>query len=377
MSEKRDYYEVLGIPKTASDDEIKKAFRRLARQYHPDVNKDDPNAEKKFKEVNEAYEVLSDPQKRAAYDHYGHAGTDPNFGQGFGGAGGFGDFGFDGVGDIFDMFFGGGGRRQRNGPERGADLRYDMEITFEDAAFGTTRTIEVPRNEVCPECSGNRAKPGTPITTCPNCKGSGQVRVAQNTAFGRFVNVTTCSRCQGEGKIIETPCPACHGKGRVRRSRKIEVKIPAGVDTGSKLRMSGEGEAGTRGGGPGDLYIFIAVKPHAHFRRQGDDVLSEVKIGLAQAALGTTVVVSTLDGDVDLKIPEGTQTDTVFRLRGRGITHLRGHGRGDQHVRVKVVVPTKLSKEQRDALLRYAEASGEDIAGEKGILGKVKDVLGK
>lgn len=380
MSNKRDYYEVLGVPKTATDDEVKKAFRRLARQFHPDVNKEDPKAEEKFKEVNEAYEVISDPQKRAAYDQYGHASTDPNFGQGFGGfGGGGGDFGFEGVGDIFDMFFGGGGgKRQRTGPERGPDLRYDMEISFEEAAFGTEKTIEIPRNETCSECHGNRAKPGTPIVTCPNCKGTGQIRVSQNTPFGRFMNVQTCDRCGGEGKTIETPCPTCQGKGRVRRSRKIEVKIPAGVDTGSRLRMSGEGEAGTRGGGPGDLYIFISIKPHAFLRRQGDDVMSEIQIGLAQAALGATAVVSTLDGDVDLKIPEGTQSETVFRLRGKGVTHLRGHGRGDHHVKVKVVIPTKLSKEQREALLRYANAANEEVTGgDKGLFGKVKDALGK
>ena len=350
MTTKRDYYEVLGVDRNASEEEIKKAFRQLARKYHPDVNKDDPQAEAKFKEINEAYEILGDPQKRAAYDQFGHAGTDPNFNPGaggFGGFGGFGDFGFEGVGDIFDMFFGGGGRRRRTGPERGADLRYDLSISFEEAAFGTKKTIKVPRLELCPECHGNLAKPGTPVETCPVCK------------------------------AVETPCPTCSGQGRVRRTREIDVTIQAGVDTGSKLRLAGEGEAGIRGGGYGDLYIVIHVKPHPIFQRQEDDVISEARIGIAQAALGATIDVPTLDGEVELRIPEGTQTGTVFRLKGRGIPHLRGHGRGDHHVQVKVEIPTKLNKEQREALRKYAHAAGEKVAEEKGLGQKLKDVLGK
>ncbi|NLY74889.1 MAG: molecular chaperone DnaJ [Firmicutes bacterium] len=373
---KRDYYEVLGVPKTATDEEIKKAYRKLARQYHPDVNKDNPKeAEEKFKEINEAYSVLSDPQKRAAYDHYGHAATDPNFGAG--GFGGFGDFGFDGFGDIFDMFFGGGrSSRRRAGPQRGNDLRYDMEISFEEAAFGKETTVEIPRTEVCPTCNGNRAKPGTPIKTCSNCNGTGQVQITQNTAFGRFVNVRTCEKCGGEGKTIETFCPECGGSGRVRRNRKIDIKIPAGMESGSRLRVAGEGEAGIRGGSPGDLYIYIYVKPHPKFERKGYDVYSEIKLSITQAALGTTVSVDTLDGKVELRIPEGTQHGTSFRIKGRGIPQLRGHGRGDHFVKVRIVVPTKLTGEQRELLKKLALSFGEDLsADEKGFISKVKDAF--
>jgi molecular chaperone DnaJ len=377
---KRDYYEVLGVAKTASDEELKKAYRKLARQYHPDVNKENPQeAEAKFKEINEAYSILSDPQKRAAYDQYGHAGTDPNFGAGMGGD--FSDFGFEGFGDIFDMFFGGGGgggrgSQRRTGPQRGNDLRYDMEITFEEAAFGKEATIEIPRTEVCPTCSGNGAKPGTPIKTCPHCGGSGQVQVTQNTAFGRFVNVRTCEHCHGAGKTIQTPCDECNGSGRVRRNRKIEIKVPAGVESGSRLRVSGEGEAGLRGGSPGDLYVYIYVKAHSRFERQGDDVISEISLSMTQAALGTTILVDTLDGKVELKIPEGTQHGTQFRMRGHGITHLRGHGRGDHFVRIKLAVPTKLNSEQRELLKKLAVSFGEKPATEeKGFMDKVKEAF--
>jgi molecular chaperone DnaJ len=374
---KRDYYEVLGVTKGASEEELKKAYRKLARQYHPDVNKDNPKeAESKFKEINEAYSVLSDPQKRAAYDQFGHAASDPNFGAG---GGGFSDFGFEGFGDIFDMFFGGnsGGQRRKNGPQRGNDLRYDMEVTFEDAAFGKDATVEIPRTETCPTCKGNCAKPGTPIKTCPACNGSGQVQVTQNTAFGRFVNVRTCDKCQGAGKTIETPCSECSGTGRVRKTRKIDVKIPGGVESGSRLRISGEGEAGLRGGSPGDLYIYIYVKPHAKFERQGNDVISEIKLSITQAALGTTVLVDTLDGKVELRIPEGTQHGTSFRMRGHGIVSLRSHNRGDHHVRVKVAVPARLNGEQRELLRKLAVSFGEEVEEDKGFMGKVKDAFGK
>ena len=372
---KRDYYEVLGVSKTASDEELKKAFRRLARQFHPDVNKDNPKeSEAKFKEVNEAYSVLSDPQKRAAYDQYGHAASDPNFGGGFGGGG---DFGFEGFGDIFDMFFGGSGRssQQKNGPQRGNDLRYDMEISFEEAAFGKETTVEIPRTETCPNCKGNGAKPGTPIKTCSNCNGSGQVQATQNTAFGRFVNVRTCEKCRGAGKSIETPCPECNGSGRVHKNRKIDIKIPAGVENGSRLRVSSEGEAGLRGGSSGDLYIYIYVKAHSKFERQENDVISELKLSITQAALGTVAQVETLDGKVELKVPEGTQHGTTFRMRGHGIPHLRGHGRGDHHVRIKIVIPAKLTGEQRELLQKLAASFGEEIDDEKGFMGKVKDAF--
>jgi len=374
---KRDYYEVLGVSKGATDEEIKKAFRKLARQYHPDVNKDNlKEAEAKFKEINEAYGVLSDPQKRAAYDQYGHAANDPNFGAGMGG--GFGDFGFDGFGDIFDMFFGGAARgsQRKSGPQRGSDLRYDMEISFEEAAFGKETTIQVPRTELCSTCHGNGAKPGTPIKTCSACNGTGQVQVTQTTAFGRFVNVRTCDRCHGDGKTIETPCAECHGSGRVRKTRTIEVKIPAGVESGSRLRVSNEGEAGLRGGSAGDLYIYIFVKKHPKFERQGNDVLSEIGLSVTQAALGATVLVDTLDGKVELKIPEGTQHGTSFRMRGRGIASIKGHGRGDHYVKVRVVVPNKLTPEQRELLKKLALSFGEKLdADGKGFIDKVKDAF--
>ena len=373
----RDYYEVLGVPKGASEEEIKKAYRRLARQYHPDVNKDDPNAEEKFKEINEAYEVLSDAQKRAAYDRFGHAGTDPNF-NGGGGFGGFGGFDFGGFGDIFDMFFGGTGRRRDTGPVRGDDLRYDLRIEFEDAVFGKEMTIRVPRIELCPTCHGNKAKPGTPIKTCTQCNGTGQVQTVQSTPFGRFSTVRPCDRCQGEGKTIETPCPECAGRGRVRRVREINIKIPAGVDTGHRLRVAGEGEAGLRGGPPGDLYVYISVKPHRLFQRTGNDVILEQTISFAQAALGGTVEVPTLDGKTELKIPEGTQPGTIFKMRGKGIPYLRGSGRGDQLVRVKIEVPTKLNSAQREAVQKMAEAFGEEVVPpDKGLFGKVREAFGK
>jgi molecular chaperone DnaJ len=377
---KRDYYEVLGVNKEASEDELKKAYRKLARQHHPDVNKENPKeAEVKFKEINEAYSVLSDPQKRAAYNQYGHAASDPNFGAGTGG--GFNDFGFEGFGDIFDMFFGGnnasGQQRRKNGPQHGNDLRFDMEISFEEAAFGKDNTVEIPRTETCPTCKGNCAKPGTPIKTCTACNGAGQVQVTQNTAFGRFVNVRTCDKCQGAGKTIETPCSECDGSGRVRKNRKIDVKIPGGVESGSRLRITGEGEAGLRGGSPGDLYIYIYVKPHTKFERQGTDVISEIKLSITQATLGTTVMVDTLDGKVELRIPEGTQHGTTFRMRGHGITSLRDHNRGDHHVKVKVTVPSKLSGEQRELLRKLALSFGEEVEEDKGFMGKVKDAFGK
>jgi len=373
---KRDYYEVLGIPRTASDDEIKKAFRKLARKYHPDVNRDGTKeSEDKFKEVNEAYEVLSTPEKRQQYDQLGHAAFEGG-GQG-GGAGGFGGGGFN---DIFDMFFnqsGFGFGNRAPGPERGADLRYDMELTFEQSAFGLETEIQVPRTEDCTACHGSGAAPGTHPETCPQCRGTGQVQVAQNTPFGRMVNVKTCDRCRGEGKIVHTPCSECHGQGKTRNRRRIKIKIPPGVDTGSRLRVSREGEAGTRGGPPGDLYVYVFVKAHRLFTREGDDVICEVPISIVQATLGDEIEVPTLDGKVSWRIPEGTQSGTAFRLKDKGIPHLRGHGRGDQHVRVKVVTPKKLTERQRELLREFAKVGGEDInPEEKGFFKKVKDAFG-
>lgn len=377
---KRDYYEVLGVNKGASDDEIKKAFRKLARKYHPDVNRDKTKeAEEQFKEINEAYEVLSNSERRAQYDQFGHAAFDAN--SGGGGFGGFGGFGGSsgGFNDIFDMFFGGqggfGGRQP--GPEKGSDLRYDMEITFEQAAFGVEMEIQIPRTEDCQKCNGSGAAPGTHAETCSQCKGTGQIQVAQNTPFGRMINTRTCDRCRGEGKIVQTPCKECHGQGKTRVKRKIKVKIPAGVDNGSRLRVSHEGEAGMRGGPPGDLYVYIFVKAHKLFTREGSEVICEVPISFVQAALGDEIEVPTLDGKVKLKITEGTQSGTIFRLREKGIPYLRGNGRGDQHVKVKVLTPQKLNEKQRELLQEFAKASGENVNPEqKNFFKKVKDVFG-
>lgn len=377
---KRDYYEVLGVSKDASPEDIKKAFRKLAKKYHPDVNPDDKGAEEKFKEVKQAFDVLSEPDKRAQYDQFGHAAEEGA--NGYGGAGGFGQGGFNGFGgfeDIFDTFFGGGGGRGRRpaGPQRGNDLRYDMEITLENAAFGLETNITIPRSEACDTCGGSGAKPGTSPETCKHCNGTGQQQVIRSTAFGRFVSVKPCDVCRGEGTIIKDACSSCHGQGRIQRERKIEIKIPAGVDTGSRLRVSGEGEAGTRGGPAGDLYVMLHVRPHDVFRREGDDVIVEIPISFAQATLGTELEVPTLDGKARVKVPEGTQPGTLFRLRGKGIPHLRGYGSGDQHVKVIVNIPRKLSAKQKELLREYANVSGEKVlTPDKGIIDKMKDALG-
>ncbi|WP_031513245.1 molecular chaperone DnaJ [Desulfofalx alkaliphila] len=369
---KRDYYEVLGLSRDASADDIKKAYRKLARQYHPDVNPGDKEAEAKFKEAAEAYAVLSDPEKRSKYDRFGHAGAN---GQGFD-FDGFGAGGFGGLDDIFDIFFG-GGRRQRTGPQKGNDLRINMEISFKEAAFGVERDIQVPRTEHCETCNGSGAAPGTSPKKCGVCHGSGQIQQAANTPFGRVIQSRTCGNCNGTGQVIDRPCPTCRGTGTVRRTRSIHVKIPAGVDNGVRLRLNGEGEPGLRGGPPGDLYVFISVRPHKIFKRDGNEVFCEVPITFAQAALGDEITVPTLDGDVEMKVPEGTQTGAVFRLKGKGIPYVNGAGRGDQHVRVKVTTPTKLSDRQRELLKEFAALSGEKIpkGAEKGFFRKVKDAF--
>lgn len=377
---KRDYYEVLGVSKTATQDELKKAYRKLARKYHPDLNKDNPEAAEKFKECNEAYSVLSDEQKRAQYDQFGPEAFE-NGGMGGGpgasGFGGFGGFGGSGMEDIFDMFFGGqgrGGRSNNAGPQRGADLRYDMEITFEEAAFGVEKEISLKRAERCEHCHGEGAEPGSKVETCPECHGSGYVRFTQNTMFGQMVNERPCSRCHGEGKIISNPCKECGGNGTVKKTKKLKVKIPAGVDNGSRLRVGGEGEAGLKGGPSGDLYVYLYVKPHKFFERDGTTVLCEVPINIVQATLGAEIKVPTLDGQVTMKVPEGTQPGKVMRLKGKGIPSLRGGGRGDQLVRMKVVVPTKLTDKQKDALQKFADISKDNInPEEKSFLNKVKD----
>ncbi len=373
----KDYYEILGVPKDASEADIKKAFRKLAIKYHPDKNRDDPQAaEEKFKEVNEAYSVLSDKNKRAQYDQFGPDAFQNGAGGGFGGQGGFGGFGgfgqgggfsqggFGGFGDIFDTFFGGQGGRQSNGPERGSDLRFDVEISFENAAFGVEMEIQVPKNDTCDHCKGTGAEPGSTVETCPVCHGTGQQRVVQNTPFGQMVNVRTCSNCGGTGKIIREKCKKCHGTGTVKVRKKLKIKIPAGVDDGARLRVAGEGEPGIRGGSHGDLYVYIFVRRHDKFQRQGNDVVSEVSISFAQAALGATIRVDTLDGKVDLKIPSGTQTGTIFRIKGHGIPFLRSDRRGDHHVIVKIETPKHLNDKQRELLKQFGKACHEKWLGE-------------
>lgn len=374
---KRDYYEVLGVSKTASQDELKKSFRKLARQYHPDVNKA-ADAEDKFKEVKEAYDVLSDDGKRAQYDRFGH--VDPNQGFGGGGAGGFGGFGGGGqgdFGDIFDMFFGGGGqRRNPNAPQRGNDLQYAVTLDFKEAVFGKEMDITIPRTENCGTCSGSGAKAGTTPESCSACRGTGQQEFVQNTMFGQMVNRRACNQCSGTGRIIKQKCGDCHGNGKVKKQRTIHVKIPAGVDEGAQIRLNGEGEAGTRGGGPGDLYVVIRVKSHDFFERDGLDIYCEVPLTFAQAALGDEIEVPTLDGRVNMKIPAGTQTGTYFRLRGKGVPKLRGSGHGDQHVRVVVVTPSHLSDEQRNLLRQFGELSGEQThAKEQSFWERMKSAL--
>jgi molecular chaperone DnaJ len=377
---KRDFYEVLGVDKNASAEEIKKAYRKLAKKYHPDVNSGDKDMESKFKEVNEAYEVLSDSEKKSRYDQFGHAGVDQN---GFGGGGaGFGDFGFGGFGDIFESFFGGSGGfgrtgKTRNGPQKGADLKYAIDISFEEAAFGLEKEISISRNENCKTCDGSGSKPGTSPSVCTKCNGSGQIQYKQNTPFGQFVNVKTCDACHGEGKIITNPCTDCGGRGKVKKQVKIKLKVPAGIDDGQTISLRGEGEPGTKGGPSGDLYVTIRVRAHALFKRQGTDVILDYPISFVQAALGAELEVPTLDGKVRYAIPEGTQTGTVFRLKNKGIPFLRGNGRGDQYIKVDIEVPKKLNEKQKSILKEFAAASGDD-AGEqgKGFFDKMKDALG-
>ena len=368
MSTKRDYYEVLGINKNATDAEIKKAFRKMVMKYHPDRNRDNlKEAEEKMKEVNEAYSILSDKTKRAQYDQFGHAafdGTGASAGGagGFGGFGGFGQGGFgqggfsDIFGDIFGDMFGGAGQShaRRRGPERGADLRYNLTISFEEAAFGKTAELNIPRTEKCPDCHGTGAKEGSTPETCPDCHGSGVVQSVQNTPFGRMVNQHPCSRCDGTGQIIKDPCKSCNGKGIKSIRSKVEVKIPAGVDSGNRIRVAGKGEAGLRGGSSGDLYVYITVKPHKFFQREGTEIICEVPITFVQASLGDTIEVPTLDGKVEMKIPAGIQSGQIMRLRGKGIPYLRSSGRGDQHVRIKVLTPQKLTDKQKELLREFA-----------------------
>ena len=376
MADKRDYYEVLGVSKDASQDEIKKAFRKLTKENHPDLHPGDKACEERFKEGNEAYEVLSDPDKRKKYDQFGFAAFDPNAGAGAGGFGGFDGFGgFGGFGDIFgDIFgFGGGTRSNPNAPRKGESLRATLNISFEEAAFGCKKEVTVGRVEQCTDCKGTGCAPGTTPEICPDCKGTGSVTVSQRTPFGVMQSSSPCSKCRGTGKIIHQPCKTCRGMGNVRRQHKIEINVPAGIDDGQTISKPGAGNAGANGGPAGDLLVTVMVKPHPRFERDGTSVLLEQEISYAQAVLGAEVEVPTLDGKVKLTIPEGTQPGAVFRLRGKGIPYLRGSGRGDQFVSVTVKVPKNLTGSQKELLRQFAASMGE-LDGEAGhsIFGRKK-----
>ena len=374
MAEKRDYYEVLGVSKGASEDELKKAYRKLAKENHPDLHPGDKECEARFKEINEAYEVLSDSDKRAKYDQFGHAAFDPN--QGFGG-GGFGGFeGFGGFGDIFGDIFGGfggfgGGGRNPNAPRKGDNLRATVNIKFEEAAFGVKKEVFVAKVEQCPDCKGTGCAEGTTAEVCPDCKGTGSVKTTQRTPFGMVQSTGQCPKCKGRGKIIHTPCKSCRGVGSVRRQHKVTVSVPAGIDDGQTISLRGQGNVGINGGPAGDLLITVLVQPHARFERDGASILLEQEVSFAQAALGSEIEVPTLDGKVKLNIPEGTQPGSVFRLKGKGVPYLRANGRGDQFVTVKVAVPKNMSSAQKEALRQYASAMGETIE-QKNIFGKRK-----
>ena len=361
MADKRDYYEVLGVDKNASEDEIKKAYRKKAKQYHPDLNPGDKEAENKFKEVNEAYEVLSDSQKKARYDQFGHAGVDPNYGAGGGGYGQAGGFDFD-LGDIFGSFFGGGfgGGRQSNpnGPRRGEDIQTKVTISFEEAAKGCKRTVEVNRVDTCPDCHGSGAKAGTSARTCPECSGRGYVNVQQRTPFGVISTQKSCQRCQGKGKVIDNPCQKCRGTGRVSSRASVDVNIPAGIDDRQIFNISGAGNSGINGGPSGDLKVAVYVRPHAYFERDGYHVWLEQHFSFTQAALGDNLRIPTLDGDVKFDLPAGTQSGTVFSLKGKGIQVLNGRGRGDQLVRIIVDVPKNLTQRQKELLVELEKELG-------------------
>lgn len=374
MANKRDFYEVLGVARNASDDEIKKAYRKLAMKYHPDRNPDSKEAEEKFKEAKEAYEMLSDPQKKAAYDQYGHAGVDPNMG-GFGGGGqGFGGFA-DAFGDIFGDIFGNGGGRGRSGPQvyRGADLRYSMEISLEEAAHGHETQIRVPSWSNCTTCDGSGAEPGSKVETCSTCQGQGQVRISQ----GFFSMQQTCPKCRGSGQYIPKPCKKCHGEGKVKQQKTLEVKIPAGIEDGMRIRSAGNGEPGVNNGPPGDLYVEIHIRPHPVFERDGNDLHCQMPISIATACLGGEIQVPTLAGKASFEVPEGTQTGRTFRLRGKGIKGLRSSLPGDLYVHVQVETPVKLNDEQRELLRQFDKSLKADghkhSPQEKGWFDRVKD----
>ena len=375
MAEKRDYYEILGVPKTATEAEIKSAFRKQAKTCHPDLHPGDKAAEARFKELNEAAEVLGDPEKRAKYDQFGHAAFDPSMGGQNPFEGGFGGFGFS---DIFDQMFGGGfggGTRTQNGPVAGNDLRYSMTLTFEEAAFGVRREILIPREESCSTCGGTGAKPGTQPVRCTTCGGTGQVRTQQNTILGSFTATRPCSACRGTGKIIKEPCQDCKGTGRVRRNTRIVVNVPAGIDNGQTISMRGEGEAGLRGGPRGDLYISVTVRPHKLFQRRGYDLYLEMPIPFTTAALGGEITVPTRRQAVRYTAPAGTQSGATFRLREQGVPRLHNQGRGDLLVKVYIDVPKKLTEEQRHLLTQFAatQGGGRPRGGKKSIFSKLRE----
>ena len=377
MADKRDYYEVLGVNKGASDDEIKKAYRQAAKKYHPDLHPGDKEAEEKFKEVNEAYEVLSDKEKKARYDQFGHAGVDPNYGAGGAGS----PFGQDiDIGDIFSSFFGGfGGRRSANpnAPRRGSDIETQLYISFEEAAKGCKKTVQYQAVSTCKDCNGTGAQKGTSPKTCSACGGRGQVTINQRTPFGVVQTSRPCDACRGRGKIIETPCRTCNGRGQVRRKKTVEVNIPAGINDDQVLNVAGHGNSGTNGGPAGDLHVYIGIRPHPIFERRGDDVWCDLPITFTQAALGATVTVPTLDGKASYDIHEGTQPGDVFKLKGKGIQHLGSKGRGDQYVKVVIEVPKNLNSKQKQLIREFDSAVSEkNYQKRKGFMDKLKDIFG-
>jgi len=376
MAIKRDYYEILGVPRDASDEEIKRAFRRAAQRNHPDIDTSD-GAEERFKELNEAYRVLSDRQRRTAYDMFGHAGVDGAAGGGFEGFGG----GFGPFGDIFDAFFGGSpaGTRGRRRVVAGADLRYDLTIDFAQAITGVTTTIHFPTLVTCDVCGGSGGEPGTEPETCPECHGSGERRRVSQTILGQMVNIVACPRCNGEGRIIATPCHNCRGDGRVRQERTLEVTVPAGIDSGQRIAIEGQGESGPRGGPPGDLYVVVTVRDHPELIRRGTELYYELPVTFPQAALGASLSVPTVEGAEEIAVPSGTQSGAELRLKGRGVPRLRGNGRGDLHVIVTVVIPDKLSKSERDLLKQLNEVAGPAVlprGGGPGLFDRLRDIFG-
>ena len=384
MAEKRDFYDVIGVQKGASDDEIKKAYRKMAKKYHPDLHPGDKEAEAKFKEVNEAYEVLSDKNKRAKYDQFGHAGVDPNYGAGSGGGRysyGGSPFGQDiDLGDIFSSFFGGfGGSRQSNynGPRKGSDIDIELAITFEEAAEGCKKKVSYQKVDTCPDCGGTGAQKGSSPKTCPDCGGTGQIRVSQRTPFGVMQTARTCNKCGGTGKVIDNPCKKCSGQGRVKNHKEVEINIPAGINNDQILNVKGHGNSGVKGGPSGDLHVYINVRTHPIFERKGDDVWCDMPITFIQAALGSKVTVPTLDGKVQYQIHEGTQPGDIFKLKGKGITHLNGRGKGDQYVRAVIEVPRHLTDKQKEILYEFdKQSSDKNYQKRKGFFDKIKEIFG-